>query len=82
MKVNEIYIYVTSGALDARLAGIYGSDAVESQRARYANAIRTFGELFGKDRDVSLFSVAGRSEISGNHTDHNHGCVIALPSTT
>ena len=24
-----------------------------------------------------LFSSPGRTEISGNHTDHQHGCVLA-----
>ena len=36
-----------------------------------------FAKLFGADREISLFSVAGRSEISGNHTDHNYGKVLA-----
>ncbi|MBO7310683.1 MAG: galactokinase, partial [Clostridia bacterium] len=46
------------------------------QKQRYIEAINEFEKLYG-DRDISLFSVAGRSELSGNHTDHNHGCVIA-----
>ena len=33
--------------------------------------------MYGADREVALFTVSGRSELSGNHTDHNHGCVIA-----
>lgn len=43
---------------------------------RYLEAIDNFNKLYGVN-DISLFSVPGRSEISGNHTDHNHGRVIA-----
>ncbi len=70
---------ILSGGLDLRLAKLYGSDksALSAQRARYAALIDEFASRYGEDRDVSLFSVPGRSELSGNHTDHNHGCVIA-----
>ena len=37
----------------------------------------TLTELYGEDLEIELFSVPGRSEISGNHTDHNHGAVLA-----
>lgn len=49
----------------------------EIRIARYEEIIAVFCEKYGADRQVSLFSVPGRSELSGNHTDHNHGCVIA-----
>lgn len=49
---------------------------VPGQRVRYATALDAFESLYG-DGDISVFSVGGRSEISGNHTDHNHGRVIA-----
>lgn len=49
---------------------------VPGQRVRYATALDAFENLYG-DGDISVFSVGGRSEISGNHTDHNHGRVIA-----
>ncbi len=77
MKITDIKQALIGGALDARLAEVYGADAVAAQKNRYANAIDSFAELYGEDRDVSLFSVSGRSELSGNHTDHNHGCVVA-----
>ena len=68
---------ILAGELDARLVAVYGEDALPYQRARYADAVGQFATVYGKDRDAFLFSVAGRSELSGNHTDHNHGCVIA-----
>lgn len=49
---------------------------VNYQKDRYANALNKFIELYD-DENVSIYSAAGRSEISGNHTDHQHGCVLA-----
>lgn len=77
MNLLNIKEALLKGALDARLAEVYGTDAVQAQKQRYAGAIDQFAALYGNDRDVSLFSVSGRSELSGNHTDHNHGCVVA-----
>ncbi len=77
MKTTELKAAVLGGVYDERFAYIYGAQAVEAQKQRYADAIDSFAALYGADRDASLYSVAGRSELSGNHTDHNHGCVIA-----
>ena len=76
MKTTELLNSIKSGALDARLAEIYGSEAVEAQKERYVGALDDFYSMYG-EREVSLFSVPGRSEISGNHTDHNFGKVLA-----
>lgn len=65
------------GEFDGKLSAIYGADAVLFQRKRYCAAVDAFTALYGADREVRLFTVPGRSEISGNHTDHNHGRVIA-----
>ncbi len=56
---------------------MYGKDGVAENRARYAKVIEGFRREFGETEDISLFSSAGRTEISGNHTDHNHGRVLA-----
>ena len=77
MLQQELIRAIEQGALDARFASLYGAEAIEAQRARYVAAIHAFAERFGKERDVRLFSVPGRSELSGNHTDHNRGAVIA-----
>ena len=77
MKTTELKAALLGGKFDERFAYIYGSQAVEAQKARYAAAIDRFAEIYGTDRDAALYSVAGRSELSGNHTDHNYGCVIA-----
>ncbi len=77
MKPAELKAALLSGAYDERFTYIYGEAAVKAQRERYAAAVDTFASLYGEDRDAALYSVAGRSELSGNHTDHNRGCVIA-----
>ena len=77
MNSNEIKAKINAGGLDKTFADLYGESKVEFARARYEKAIDEFEKLYGGDRDISLFSVSGRSELSGNHTDHNHGCVIA-----
>ena len=76
MNIADTKKYICTGALDEKLSYIYGAEAVEFQKKRYIDAIDAFTAIYG-ERDISLFSVAGRSELSGNHTDHNFGCVVA-----
>ena len=57
------------------LISLYGDKYVE-RGERIEKAIKSFTETFG-DGDFMVFSVPGRSEICGNHTDHNHGEVFA-----
>ncbi len=77
MNTTQLKSAILEGKFDERFAYIYGEGAVETQKARYVAAVDGFAALYGTDRDAALYSVAGRSELSGNHTDHNHGCVIA-----
>ena len=49
---------------------------IEHQINRYVHAIEKFIELYG-NQEISVFSVPGRSEVSGNHTDHQNGEVLA-----
>lgn len=74
MKAKELIEKIQSGALGA-YAHLYGD--VEEQKARYIAAIESFVSIYGDERDVYLYSVPGRTEVQGNHTDHNHGCVLA-----
>ncbi len=57
---------------------LYGTDAVvlKEQADRYASLMSEFEKTYGND-DVALFSSPGRTEIGGNHTDHNYGRVLA-----
>ena len=74
MTANELKARIAAGALGA-YAHLYPDLAAQAKR--YTDAIDAFCALYGDDRDIRLFSVPGRSEISGNHTDHNHGKVLA-----
>ena len=62
-----------------RLAELYGRDpgTAAFQQERYAALLRRFDELFGDRKEIALVSAPGRTEIGGNHTDHNHGRVLA-----
>ena len=69
---------LASGEFDARLKEVYLSDkAVEDQKERDAAIIDEFVKLFGDNDSIELFSAPGRTEVGGNHTDHNHGKVLA-----
>ena len=77
MNTSEMKKYIAEGGIDQTFAHIYGEAAVEQQKARYLAAIDEFAAIYGAGREITLYSVAGRSELSGNHTDHNCGCVVA-----
>ena len=79
MKLCDIVKKINDGALDAQLCEKLSVPAsrIESERARYIAAAEAFKAQYGDSDEIRLFSVGGRSEISGNHTDHNHGRVIA-----
>ena len=66
-----------SGTFDTLFAKLYGQQAVAAQRDRYIDAVNSYTDLYGEEEDLWLFSAPGRTEIGGNHTDHNHGCVLA-----
>jgi galactokinase len=77
MNCNQALKKLQKGTLDACLCALYGKEALSAQHARYAQAIRAFAARFGEEREITLFSVSGRSELSGNHTDHNAGIALA-----
>ena len=55
---------------------IYAQDKLAFQRERYEKAAAEFEKLFG-EKPTHFFSAPGRTEIGGNHTDHNLGRVFA-----
>ena len=74
MKANELKKLISEGAIE-RYAHLYSD--TEKQKERFINAIDSFTSLYGDGRDLYILSVPGRSEILGNHTDHNRGLVLA-----
>ncbi len=66
-----------SGALDDKLTDIYlDTTLLPYLRERFAKAIDSFAAEFNDD-DILIFSAPGRTEVGGNHTDHQHGKVLA-----
>ena len=76
---KELKKEIERGVWDASLGKLYGRRAgvLERQRARYADALDCFVALYGGEREAAIYSAPGRTEIGGNHTDHNHGVVMA-----
>ena len=77
MKKQAFIDKINGGALDEPLIKLYGEPAVKRQRTRYQEAIDRFSELFPNRDDIRIFSAPGRTEIGGNHTDHQHGYALA-----
>ncbi len=77
---------ISSSLLKEKLAGseyesafarIYKKEDIQLQKKRYLSLISRFEELFGSEKEVEIYSAPGRTEVGGNHTDHNHGKVLA-----
>lgn len=75
-NLNAVRAEINSGKFDERFARVYGSDT-ESARKRFLHITDLFEEKFGVRDGVRFFSAPGRTEVCGNHTDHNCGKVLA-----
>ena len=71
---------LSSGAHAARLASLYccAPEETAPQAARYEAALNGLETTFGPHAEAGLYSAPGRTEIGGNHTDHQHGRVLDL----
>ena len=76
MTSEDIKKGLDRGDYDERLAGLYGMADVPAQKDRYRKLLTSHGETYGGD-NVMMFSTSGRTELAGNHTDHNRGRVLA-----
>ena len=77
IQTTELKKNLQAGAYDDVLLDIYvDADVLPYQKDRYVAAIETYEKLYGADA-VEIYSAPGRSEIGGNHTDHQHGEVLA-----
>ncbi len=77
LPLSALIASIDAGDLDTAFETLGSAGGAPVQRERVKALCATFASMYGSDREVGLFTVAGRSELSGNHTDHNHGCVIA-----
>lgn len=79
MNREEVKQKLMQDAFLPILEKLYGTkkEVLSVQKVRYEKAIERFTELYPEREEISLFSAPGRTEIGGNHTDHQHGCVLA-----
>ena len=73
-------VYQESETFAARVATLYGAGegVLTAQKERYGKLVERFEKRFGEDAgELCFFSAPGRTEIGGNHTDHNNGRVLA-----
>lgn len=76
--LSELETGLLNGGFSDELARVYAQgEEIRRQRKRLARVLRFYTRLYGDGGDVRLFSAPGRTELSGNHTDHNHGRVLA-----
>ena len=70
---------LTDGTHTDRLASLYccAPEQTPAQAARYAAVLDGLETTFGAHTEAGLYSAPGRTEIGGNHTDHQHGRVLA-----
>lgn len=70
---------ISDGGYDKAFVRLYGKDVdITATRQRFLDCLTGFEKAYG-DKEytgIQLFSVSGRSEFSGNHTDHNRGKVL------
>jgi galactokinase len=79
MLSSKVKQFLLEGKYDRNLSYIYVCDSIKTAhyRKRLILAIEAFEGLYGADRDISVFSAPGRTEVCGNHTDHQCGRVLA-----
>ena len=76
MRIESISTQLHSPEATALFRQLYGADRASSNVLRYEHLAQKFVETFG-NMEFEYFSSPGRTEISGNHTDHNHGKILA-----
>ncbi len=75
MNTTELKQNILNGKFDKEFTMLYGETKVAKKR--YLDAVDEFEKLYGECENVRMFSAPGRTEIGGNHTDHQHGLVLA-----
>lgn len=75
MNTANLKQSILNGKFDKDFILLYGE--TETPRARFCDAVDEFVKLYGERDGIRLFSAPGRTEIGGNHTDHQHGLVLA-----
>lgn len=78
-QLTQLTSALNNGEFDGQLARMYPreADGLEVQRRRIAALIDRFSQFAPGTDSAGIFSAPGRTEIGGNHTDHQNGCVLA-----
>lgn len=71
---NQLTDAIQSGAADGVLHSLYPDAEMDAARGRYVRLVEKHAHTFGGS--PALFSAPGRTELGGNHTDHQHGRVL------
>jgi len=81
MNIKELLTEIDSQRVAEVFSGLYGSSEIEAARKRYKSLILEMLKIgpdnFSETEDTHIFSAPGRTELAGNHTDHNRGKVLA-----
>ncbi len=75
MNIAEIKLHIQNGGFDKDFSMLYGN--TETAKQRYYDACCDFEKNFPNSQGIRIFSAPGRTEVGGNHTDHQHGSVLA-----
>lgn len=76
-NIKEVKNTIENGGFDSALVRVYGEKELDAQRQRYAELCSFYEDALGEGENIRFFSAPGRTEVCGNHTDHNHGQVLA-----
>ncbi len=79
MNIRDVLQKIENNAFLKTFEKLYGTseEVLQHQKQRYLDAVQKFTELYPKRKAIRIYSAPGRTEIGGNHTDHQHGCVLA-----
>ena len=77
MTVGKTRECIGNGGYDETFRVLYANAAIQAVRERYADAVKAFERVYGAEREIVIVSAPGRTEIGGNHTDHQRGRVLA-----
>ncbi len=79
--ISSVLNLLAGDSLDESLGAVYccKSEAVAEPKKRIKDAINAYMAAFSADEscEIAAFSAPGRTELGGNHTDHQRGCVLA-----
>ncbi len=79
MRAQELLRLLREGQFDERLAAVFASKPPDEVYRRIESVVDGFCTAYdpAMAREVMIFSAPGRTELGGNHTDHQGGCVLA-----